>query len=112
MQFEGQDKLTPNMLDENTYHCSFYKAQMNFSIGKLSQAPNQSKVEYVDDELRMAQLLGDPKLDVKSCSLVTGNFIQVKYEQAEGVVRDNRRTQMCVNASVTAMARIELDRAL
>ena len=43
MGFEDPgDILTPDLLQENSYQCSFIKSIMNICIGKLSQSPIQN----------------------------------------------------------------------
>ena len=106
------DKLTPEILEENPYQCQFIKGLMNMGLGKLSQHPNQSQDEFVQEEDRLAQLLCDNSLDILSCFNVTPTTMQVKYQKRLIDLRANRRTQVCIGAAVTAMARIHLDRAL
>ena len=86
---------------------------MNIGIGKLSQQQNQSQTEFVpDDGDRLTQLFGDKSLELLSCFLVTDSTMQIKYQKKETDLRINRRAQMCIGASITALARIHLDQAL
>ena len=72
MEFDNEmDRLTPGLLEENPYQCQFIKGLMNMGIGKLSQNPNHSQEEFVQDEQRLAQLLADKNLEILSCFNVT-----------------------------------------
>ena len=113
MEFDNEmDRLTPDLLEENPYQCQFIKGMLNMGIGKLSQNPNHSQEEFVQDEQRLAQLLADKNLQILSCFNVTDTTTQVKYEKRLMDLRANRRTQMVIGAQVTAMARIYLDQSL
>ena len=85
---------------------------MNICIGKLSQSPNQNTVEFVRNEDRVSQLFTDKSLEINSCFAVTDDCNQISYQKKDSYLRSNRRSQMCINASTTAFARIYLDQAL
>ena len=101
--------MTPLNLDI-IYGCSL--AIMNICIGKLSQSPNQNTVEFVRNEDRVSQLFTDKSLEINSCFAVTDDCNQISYQKKDSYLRSNRRSQMCINASTTAFARIYLDQAL
>ena len=45
MGFENpMDQLTPEVLEENPYQCTFIKGLMNVGIGKLSQQPDMTQL--------------------------------------------------------------------
>ena len=85
---------------------------MNMGIGKFSQQPDQSQLEFVQNEDRLTELFTDKQLEILSCFLVTGTTSQIQYKQKVTELRMNRKTQVCIGASVTAMARIHLDQSL
>ena len=80
--------------------------------GKLSHSPIQNTVEFVRDEQRVTQLFSDDSLEINSCFAVTDDCNQISYQKKDSYLRSNRRSQMCINASVTSFARIHLDKAL
>ena len=81
-------------------------------IGKLSQSPIQNTVEFVRNEDRVTQLFTDKSIEINSCFAVSNDCNQISYQKKDCFLRSNRRSQMCINASTTAFARIYLDQAL
>ena len=73
--------LTPDLLVENIYQCSFIKSIMNICIGKLSQSPIQKTVEFVQGEERRTQIFTDDSLEVSSCFAVTDSCDQITYQK-------------------------------
>ena len=78
-------------------------------IGKLSQSPIQNTVEFVRNEDRVTQLFTDKSI---ACFAVSNDCNQISYQKKDCFLQSNRRSQMCINASTTAFARIYLDQAL
>ena len=72
-------------------------------ICKLSQSPIQKTVEFVQNEDRVTQIFTDNTTD--DCN-------QITYQKKDNYLQSNRRSQMCVNASTTAFARIYLHQCL
>ena len=107
-----EDLLSPNLLRLTEYQCSFIKGLMNVVVGKLSQSQLRSRVEFVRHSDRLTQLFADKTLEIKSCFSVADGCLQVAYEKKAEALRSNQKTKMCINSSVTALARIELDKAL
>ena len=85
---------------------------MNICIGKLSQSPIQKTVAFVQGEEWRTQIFTDDSLEVSSCFAVTDSCDQITYQKKDSNLRSNRRSQMCVNASVTTFARIYFNQAL
>ena len=106
------DCLTPELLEENPYQCSFCMSCMNMCIGKISQSNDRKTVEFVDCEDRLTELFANTDLDIKSCFLMTDDHVQVTYAVKDTCLAANRKAQMCVNTLVTAMSRIYLDKSL
>ena len=85
---------------------------MNIIIGKLSQNQMKTKVEFVRHQDRLTELFSDTSLNIKSCFAVADGCLQVVYEKRGEALKANRKSQLCINASVTSSARIILDQAL
>ena len=85
---------------------------MNIIIGKLSQNQMKTKVEFVRHQDRLTELFSDTSLNIKSCFAVADRCLQVVYEKRGEALKANRKSQLCINASVTSSARIILDQAL
>ena len=81
-------------------------------LGKMAQSQNQSSVEFVDTEERVTQLFSDKSLEINSCFSVTDNCLQISYKKKDEYARSNRKTQLFVNSTITALSRIYLDQSL
>ena len=113
MGFTDQyDVLTPDCLEENRYQCTFVKSIMNICVGKMAQSPIQTSVEFVSSQERLTQLFSDKTLEIDSCFSVGNGCNQISYHKKDNFLRANRKANMCVNATVTSLSRIYLDRSL
>ena len=106
------DVLSPELIVPNEYECSFIKSLMNIVVGKLSQSQMHSSVEFVRHQDRVSDLFSDPSLDIKTCFGVADGCLQITYQKKGESLSPSRRSQMCINASVTSLARIKLDQSL
>ena len=113
MEFSNpSDVLSPDLIVPNEYECSFIKSLMNIVVGKLSQSQMHSSVEFIRHEDRVSELFSDPSLDIKTCFGVSDGCLQITYQKKGESLRPSRCSQMCINASVTSLARIKLDQSL
>ena len=81
-------------------------------VGKLSQLQMHTIVKFLRHEDRVSEIFSNPNIDVKSCFGVADGCLQVAYQKKGETIRPSRKSQMCINASVTAMARVKLDQCL
>ena len=109
---DPQDVLTPDCLEETPYLCAFEKGVMNMCVGKMAQSPIQTTVEFVSDDERLTQIFCDKSLEIDSCFPISNGWDQVAYHKKDSFLRSNRKANMCVNATVTSLSRIYIDKAL
>ena len=81
-------------------------------IGKLSQHSNQNQTEFIQDQSRITELFTNPSLDILNAMFVNQDTLEVKYKTKETNLKVNLKAQICIGASVTALARIYLDQSL
>ena len=85
---------------------------MNMCVGKMAQSPIQTTVEFVSDDERLTQIFCDKSLEIDSCFPISNGWDQVAYHKKDSFLRSNRKANMCVNATVTSLSRIYIDKAL
>ena len=56
-----------------------------------------TKVEFVKQQDRIAELFSDKSIEIKSCYAVADGCLQVTYEKKAETLRSNRRSQMVRN---------------
>ena len=85
---------------------------LTIGIGKLLQHQNQCQTKFTQDPYRVTELFTDNSLEISHCMLVNENTLQIRYQKRETYLRVNRRAQTCIGATVTALARIYLDKSM
>ena len=104
--------LTPDILEENAYKCTFVKSIMNIAVGKMAQSQVRNQVEFTDSEERLTQLFNDNSLEVTSCFPLDEKTMQISYKKKDVNIKPNQKSQCVVNSAVTALSRIHLDQSL
>ena len=90
----------------------FAKLAMNCSLGKWSQSEMRTSVRYIYDyeEFLRAQHR-DPKITVKSLTVLTNNIAEMTYDPNPAFLGFQRKCNAVIYAMVTARARCEMAQA-
>ena len=114
MDFISQPKLilTPDQLQPNSVKVYFWKLIGNTLIGKLSQRNNLQIQTFVKNNLELNELFSNQENDIKHCWFVNDLTIQVTLEKKLRYLERNRNGNLFLNASLTALGRISLHKAM
>ena len=81
---------------------------MYFFLGKFAQGTNVTKVELIKDPQVFFDYLMSDEINMLDARFVSGEIIEIHYENNENFIAPNAKTNVVIAAFTTAYARLKL----